>query len=103
MAVLLAAIDLEDEAMVEALAQPTKRHFFTRRNKMHDERQWEVVHDIDPDGPVSDDSIRVIARFETDAQAQAFSDHQQRRFVARAAISALRAMVLPNENGGDCE
>lgn len=37
--------------------------WFVRRNKSHDRRQWEVVHDWGGD-LVSDETMKVVARYE---------------------------------------
>lgn len=44
--------------------------WIVRRNKMHDERQWEVVHDWGGD-LVSDDTQKVVRRFREQRQAEA--------------------------------
>lgn len=43
--------------------------WFTRRNKMHDSRQWEVIHDWGVD-VVSEKTMKVVGRFETLAAAK---------------------------------
>lgn len=51
--------------------------WFVRRNKMHDSRQWEVVHDWGRD-IISDDTMKVVGRHDNsitaDLQAKRLED-----------------------------
>lgn len=47
-----------------------KDRWFARRDKMHDTRQWEVVHDWGGD-LISDDTMKVVSRHHTEDQAEA--------------------------------
>ncbi len=94
---LLAALDPEDEALVSVLTSVRPARVLTRRNKAHDERQWEVVHDLDPDGPISDESYRVVERFDTELRAETFAHEMKARLNAKALIAALRAAAAQGE------
>lgn len=96
---LLAALDPADEDVINAVESIEHARIITRRNKAHDESQWEVVHDIDPSGPISDDSYVVIGRFESERLAESFAQHAASSLNARARISALRALAAQGEPG----
>lgn len=55
--------------IVKAWNSVTDR-WFTRRDKMHDARQWEVVHDWGGD-LISDDTMRVVSRHHDADKAKA--------------------------------
>lgn len=46
--------------------------WIVRQNKMHDERQWEVVHDWGGD-LISDSTMKVVRRFHEERQAEALA------------------------------
>jgi len=80
--------------VAEAWYSVTDR-WIVRRNKMHDERQWEVVHDWGGD-IMSDETIRLIRRFGEQRQAEALA----RRLEDEARGNAvLRALGLTADSG----
>jgi len=79
---------LTAEAIIEAWYSVTDR-WFTRRNKAHDERQWEVVHDWGGD-LISDKTMKVVGRFETGAQADHEAQYLQDAARAEAVLSAIK-------------
>ena len=64
--------------------------WIVRRNKAHDERQWEVVHDWGGD-LVSEDTMRLIGRYSTQERAEKCALKQEDN--ARG-IAVLRALSL---------
>ena len=62
--------------------------WIARRNKMHDIRQWEVVHDWGKN-IVSDDTMKVVGRFETLAGAQARAEKLENEARGAAVLAAL--------------
>lgn len=62
--------------------------WITRRNKMHDSRQWEVVHDWGVD-VISESTMKVVGRFETLAAAKAKADKLEDEARGTAVLAAL--------------
>lgn len=60
-------------AEVAAAWHSVTDEWIVRRNKMHDERQWEVVHDWGGD-IISDDTQKVVARYHTEREATENAD-----------------------------
>ena len=66
--------------------------WIVRRNKMHDTRQWEVVHDWGRD-VVSDETMEIVGRYHTSDEAQALADDCEN--VARGG--AVMQMINNNQ------
>lgn len=68
-----------------------KDQWIVRRNKMHDSRQWEVVHDWGRD-LVSDETMKVVGRHDSSILA----DRQAKRLEDEARGAAvLHALGQP--------
>ena len=77
------------EYIAKACHSVTDR-WVVRRNKMHDERQWEVVHDWGGE-LVSEDTMRLIGRYSTQERAEKRALKQED--IARGT-AVLRALSL---------
>lgn len=64
--------------------------WFSRRNKLHDERQWEVVHDWGGD-IASDDTQRVVDRFSERRAAEELAKRLEDEARGAAVLALLRA------------
>ncbi len=65
-------IDASIRSRTAALTPPKEPQYFTRRNKKYyDGRQFELVKDINPNGPISDKTYIVVGRFPTHEEAVA--------------------------------
>ena len=84
---LLTAMPLLERIII-AMDMPTDK-WITRRNKMHDERQFEVVHKWGDENLISDDTQKVVERFETLDQADAYAAIQRLRAVAQNVLSVV--------------
>lgn len=65
-----------------------KDEWIVRRNKMHDRKQWEVVHDWGGK-LVSETTMKVVSRHETQEQA----DHKAERLEDAARGAAVLAAL----------
>ena len=65
-----------------------KDEWIVRRNKMHDSRQWEVVHDWGGE-LVSDETMKVISRHETMEQAKLKAKRLEDGARGAAVLAAL--------------
>ena len=66
-----------------------KDRWIVRRNKAHDTRQWEVVHDFGFD-LISDETMKVVGRFREENKAQRKArllEHKARGAAVLAEIS----------------
>lgn len=64
------------------------QRWFTRRNKEHDHDQWEVVHDWGG-ALISDDTMKVVARFSRQDDADYEARHLERIARATAVIEQI--------------
>lgn len=62
--------------------------WIVRRNKMHDERQWEVVHDWG-DNLIGEDTMRLIGRYSTQERAEKRARKQEDNARGTAVLRAL--------------
>lgn len=60
-----------------------------RRNKMHDTKQWEVVHNWGGD-LISDDTMKVVGRFHTQEEAQKMARKLEDEARGAAVLDAFR-------------
>ena len=65
-----------------------KDEWIVRRNKLHDKKQWEVVHDWGR-ALVSDRTMKVISRHETQEQAEKKAERMEDSARGAAVLSAL--------------
>ena len=65
-----------------------KDRWVVRRNKMHDKKQWEVVHDWGGD-LISDETMKVVSRHETEEQAERKAERMEDAARGAAVIAAL--------------
>jgi H2-forming N5,N10-methylenetetrahydromethanopterin dehydrogenase-like enzyme len=79
---------LEQAIQVAKAWHSVTDEWIVRRNKMHDKRQWEVVHDWGGD-IVSDDTQRVVGRFSTNGPAE---KHARKLEDIARATAVLRAL-----------
>lgn len=61
-----------------------KRRFFTRL--AIDKSKYEVVNDLDPDGSISDETFKVVGKFDSYVDAQNECARLESESIARAAI-----------------
>lgn len=72
--------------------------WIVRRNKMHDRKQWEVVHDWGGD-LISDDTMKIVGRHETEDAA----DRKAKRLEDAARGAAVLSTFGQSARGGDVE
>jgi hypothetical protein len=73
------------EQVLVAMNKPTDE-WISRRNKAHDTRQYEVVHDWGDGFLISEDTMNVVARYQTLNQAEAFANLQLQTAIAKNII-----------------
>lgn len=65
-----------------------KDEWIVRLNKMHDRKQWEVVHDTGR-GLISDETFKVVSRHETQEQAEKKAQRLEDSARGAAVLAAL--------------
>jgi hypothetical protein len=86
-----------DGGVVERVAQALSTEAETKRFFMRraiDKSCYEVVHDLDPDGPITDESFKVVDRFDTAEDAHFEVSRLTNEHLARAALAASDRVVL---------
>ena len=86
-----------DTTMIERVAgaladEMEVRRFFHRRSI--DKSCYEIVHDTDPDGPITDTSLKVISKSATSEEAAEESARLASLHLARVAIEAMREPTI---------
>ena len=76
------------EKVAKAWHSVTDR-WIVRRNKMHDTRQWEVVHDWGGD-LVSDDTMKVVERFHIQEDADELAEKLYDEARGKAVLKMLK-------------
>ena len=66
-----------------------KDEWIVRRNKMHDRKQWEVVHTWHVDNVISESTMKVVSRHYTDEQATMKADRLEDAARGAAVLAAL--------------
>lgn len=69
-----------------------KDEWIVRRNKMHDRKQWEVVHDWGGD-LISDATMKVVSRHETNEQAIKKADRLEDAARGAAVLRAYQQVT----------
>lgn len=62
--------------------------WIVRRNKMHDTKQWEVVHNWGGD-VIDDATMKVVGRFQTQEEAQRFARRLEDEARGQAVLDAF--------------
>jgi hypothetical protein len=78
--------------------------WIVRRNKIHDTRQWEVVHDWGGD-LISDDTQKLLARFDTKLAADQYAADRERLARAGAVQAMIASQLVTSQKigkGDDC-
>jgi hypothetical protein len=65
-----------------------KDEWIVRRDKMHDRKQWEVVHDTGR-GLISDETFKVVSRHETSEQAERKAQRLEDAARGAAVVAAI--------------
>lgn len=81
-------VSVEEVASVIGDELGTRRYFARRAI---DKSCYEVVRDTDPDGPIGDETFKIIATFPTNEEASEEAERLRLNAVAEAAIAALSA------------
>jgi hypothetical protein len=73
-----------------------KDEWIVRRNKMHDRKQWEVVHNWGHN-LISDRTMKVISRHETQEQAEKKAERLEDSARGAAVLAAVSATKVSEQ------
>lgn len=78
------------DEIIEAWNEPLENvRWFIRRNKMHDTKQWEVVHDWGGD-TIDEETMEVIGRFHDSRPAGVFAYEAETKACAISVRNLFR-------------